>query len=193
MNINSYSSIALLGTSADPPTNGHKALLIGLSELFPKVITWASNNPAKEHKTSLNQRYELLNILVNAIQKPNVELKQELSSKWAIKTLDIAKTFWPHSHLVLVIGSDLVKDIPKWFKAKSVLRTAQLGIVPRQGWPLEATELQHLEDMGGRFNIIPLKIPNTASSNIYSQPVLSQVPSSIVPILRQKNLYGISE
>ena len=51
--------IALLGTSADPPTLGHQALLIGLLSLFPQVITWASNNPVKIHSASLEERHQL--------------------------------------------------------------------------------------------------------------------------------------
>ena len=193
VNSNPHNSIALLGTSADPPTTGHKALLIGLSKLFPKVITWASDNPDKEHQTSLVQRYELLRTLVEAIELPNLELRQELSSKWAITTLNLANKLWPKSNLVLIIGSDLVKDLPKWFKAKSILTTANLGIVPRQGWPLKDAELQLIKDMGGKANILPLKVPNTASSRIHSQPTLAQIPKAILPILREKNLYGISQ
>ena len=78
-----YSSIALLGTSADPPTTGHKAILIGLSKLFPTVATWASNNPGKKHRTSLDQRHELLSTLVETIDLPNLQLRQELSNQWA--------------------------------------------------------------------------------------------------------------
>ena len=57
-------SIAFLGTSADPPTCGHEALLEGLLKLFPRVITWASNNPTKKHIASLNQRQKFLHALV---------------------------------------------------------------------------------------------------------------------------------
>ncbi|KGG14795.1 MULTISPECIES: nicotinate-nucleotide adenylyltransferase [unclassified Prochlorococcus] len=193
MNQHSYSSIALLGTSADPPTTGHKALLMGLSNLFPKVITWASDNPAKEHKASLKQRHELLNILVKAIALPNIELKQELSSQWAIKTIDKAIECWPGKKLILIIGSDLINDLPNWFEAKNVLSKAQLGIVPRQGWPMSNTDLKPIYDLGGVIKILPLNIPDTASSDIHTQQLLSQIPKAILPILKQKNLYGISK
>ena len=46
-------SIALFGTSADPPTLGHEALLTELTKIFPKVITWASDNPDKKHQLPL--------------------------------------------------------------------------------------------------------------------------------------------
>ena len=67
-------SIALFGTSADPPTLGHEALLGELIKIFPKVITWASDNPDKKHQIPLLKRSELLRILVKKISNPKLEL-----------------------------------------------------------------------------------------------------------------------
>ena len=188
-----YNSIALIGTSADPPTTGHKALFIGLSKLFPKVVTWASNNPWKEHRTSLEQRHELLDILVNAINLPNLELRQGLSNQWTLITLEHAKDFWPDKRFMLIIGSDLVSSIPNWFEAEKVVNRAQIGIVPRQGWPINNSELNVIKKMGGDTIVLPLDIPASASSAIHSSPHLSYIPKAILPILKQKNLYGISQ
>ena len=166
--------------------------MIGLSKLFPKVVTWVSNNPIKQHRISLYQRHELLNVLVKAIALPNVELRQTLSSKWAIRTLEQAKINWPTEHFTLVIGSDLVQDLPNWLEAEDLMRKATLGIVPREGWPVKSTDLQIIQTMGGQIELLPLVIPASASSNIHKQPMLSQIPKAILPILRQRNLYGIS-
>ena len=187
-----YSSIALLGTSADPPTTGHKALLIGLSKLFPTVATWASNNPGKRHRTSLDQRHELLSTLVETIDLPNLQLRQELSSQWALMTLEQAKDYWPGKSLMLIIGSDLVKSLPTWFEAKKVLMEAEIGVVPRLGWPIKGTELKVITNLGGNVTVLPLDIPAAASSAIHSNPHLSYIPKAILPILKEKNLYGIS-
>ncbi len=189
----SYRSIALLGTSADPPTNGHQALLIGLCKLFPKVLTWASNNPGKKHEHSLNQRIELLNALVEKLSLPNLELKQSLSHKWAIKTLEKASYYWPKKDLVLVIGSDLVKDIPTWFESKEIFKKSQIGIVPRKGWPLDDNELQNIKNMGCKSILLPLTVPKTASSDIKQKQVFSQVPKTILKIIREKKLYGVTD
>ncbi len=191
MNIDSYKSIALFGTSADPPTTGHKALLIGLSKLFPKVVTWVSNNPSKKHKTSINQRHELLNVLVEEIGVPNLELNQRLSSQWAIETLQRANEYWPEQKLILVIGSDLITELPKWQSAKIILKQATIGIVPRQGWPINTNAIKALQNIGGKINLLPLDIPATSSSGIHDNLILSHIPEVILPILQKKNLYGI--
>ena len=53
-------SIALFGTSADPPTLGHEALLRELTKIFPKVITWASDNPEKKHEIPLLKKIKII-------------------------------------------------------------------------------------------------------------------------------------
>ena len=40
--------VALFGTSADPPTNGHKKILEELSKIYDLTISYVSNNPKKK-------------------------------------------------------------------------------------------------------------------------------------------------
>ncbi|MEB3235493.1 MAG: adenylyltransferase/cytidyltransferase family protein, partial [Cyanobacteriota bacterium] len=81
------SPLALFGTSADPPTLGHQALLEQLLLHYPRVVTWASDNPQKAHGAPLQQRAALLAALVQSLDNPRLEHCQELSSPWAITTL----------------------------------------------------------------------------------------------------------
>ena len=43
-------SIALFGTSADPPTIGHEKILEELSKIYAHTICYVSNNPKKSIK-----------------------------------------------------------------------------------------------------------------------------------------------
>lgn len=185
-------SVALLGTSADPPSCGHQALLEGLLHHFPRVATWASNNPSKRHGAPLEQRAALLAVLVQAIGNPRLELVQELSSPWAITTLQRAGQRWPREELVFVVGSDLAGQIPGWRDAEAVLRSCRLAIVPRMGWPLAREALTRLQQLGGRVQTLPLNIPATASSSIRQRPRPDQVPAAVWPVLLEHNLYGLA-
>ena len=186
-------AIALFGTSADPPTRGHRALLRGLLAHYPRVATWASDNPMKQHGAPLALRQELLAALVAGLQDPRISLEQELSSPWAIETLERAAQRWPARPLVFVVGSDLVAQIPRWRRAEAVLAACRLAIVPRSGWPLEAEALARLERMGARTEVLPLEIPATASSALRSGADLSQLPAELRPLLLQHNLYGLAQ
>ena len=57
-------SIALFGTSADPPTIGHEKILEELSKIYAHTICYVSNNPKKNHKEDIAIRSKLLKILI---------------------------------------------------------------------------------------------------------------------------------
>ena len=161
--------IALFGTSADPPTEGHRVLLQGLLTLYPRVATWASDNPQKHHGAPLALRAELLGALVAAIHDPRLSLEQELSSPWAIETLERAARQWPGEPLVFVVGSDLVAQIPRWREASRLLAGCRLAIAPRGGWPVNSEELEALRRLGARLEVLDLQVPATASSRVRQQ------------------------
>jgi len=186
-------SIALFGTSADPPTLGHQALLRELTKIFPKVITWASDNPDKKHQIPLIKRTQLLRILVKKISHPKLELIQELSSPRAIYTLKKALQLWPEANFTFVIGSDLAIQVPKWLNAKSILNKATIAIAIRDGWPVSNRQIEEIEKLGGEIELLPFNIPESSSSKFREEPQERLVPSELVPTLLQENLYGLAD
>ena len=186
-------SIALFGTSADPPTLGHEALLSELTKIFPKIITWASDNPEKNHQIPLHKRTELLRILVKKISKQNLELVQELSSPRTIHTLTKALKLWPEASFSFVIGSDLAVQIPKWLNAKSVLNKAKIAIAIRDGWPISDKQLEEIKKLGGEVELLPFNIPESSSSKFRERPQEVLVPQELIPLLLAENLYGLAD
>ena len=186
-------SIALFGTSADPPTLGHKALLRQLTKIFPKVITWASDNPDKKHHIPLQKRAQLLRILVKKISDPKLELVQELSSPRTIYTLKKAFQLWPKASFSFVIGSDLTAQVPKWLNAKSILNKATIAIAIRDGWPIRENQLEEIKKLGGEIDLLPFIIPKSSSSKFREKPLEGLVPQELVPLLLEENLYGLAD
>ena len=184
--------IALLGTSADPPTMGHQALLEGLLQHFAKVATWASDNPMKSHNADLDQRCDLLKTLVESIANPRLQLAQDLSSPFAISTLGQAGERWPDCRFCFVVGSDLIPQIPTWKDAQQLVNRCVLGIVPREGWPLEEGAVENLQQLGASLRLLPLTIPATASSHVRQTQQRQQVPKCLWPLLLKHNLYGFT-
>ena len=186
-------TIALLGTSADPPTLGHQSLLVGLLDHFQRVATWASNNPMKRHDACLELRSELLQALVMAIDNPRLSIDQTLSSLYTINTLERASHLWPDDELCFVVGSDLATQIPHWKQSELWLKRCRLGVVPRKGWPLEPEYLDRLRHLGAQITILPLQIPETASSSIRKTSAADQIPKPLWPLLLEHNLYGLQD
>ncbi len=183
--------VALFGTSADPPTLGHRTLLAGLIRHYPLVRTWASDNPFKTHGAPLAVRAALLEAVVESLESPKLRLDQSLSSPRALDTLKRAAQQWPDAELVFVVGSDLLPQIQRWYAADEILHRCRLAVVPRLGWPLDSLQIEQLNQRGGRVEVLPLEIPATASSAIRRHPDPQLVPPELWPVLLEQNLYGL--
>ena len=184
--------IALMGTSADPPTCGHQALIEGLLAHYPQVAVWASDNPKKEHAAPLLLRIALLQALVDDIANPRLHQIQALSHPFTIRSLARAGEHWPDADLVFVVGSDLAAQIPLWKQPETWLQRCRLAIAPRRGWPLERATVQALELLGARIDHLDLELPASASSELRRSPHPDQVPQAVWPLLLKHNLYGLS-
>ena len=189
----SQPTLALLGTSADPPTEGHRALLAGLAEHYGQVVTWASDNPFKQHGAPLAVRAQLLEALVQDLADPRIRHRQALSSPRAIDTVTRAAELWPGHALVFVVGGDLAAQVPSWYRAAELLQRCRLAVVPRQGFPLDPKALATIEALGGQPEVVHLPVPATASSAIRRHPSPEQVPAALWAELVKHNLYGLGQ
>lgn len=217
--------IALFGTSADPPTQGHQAILAGLAQRYDHVAVWASDNPFKQHGASLEQRTAMLelavqtveqslgrgqttslnvmgnamgnamgNIIGNAMGNPQrtLAVHPELSNPRSLITLQSAQQQWPHAHFTLVIGADLVSQVPRWYAAGSLLAQVDVLVVPRPGYQLEASAVNWLRDRT-RVTIAAFQGPNISSTD-YRQRHQRQQQSPVVSpavhaYIQRENLY----
>ncbi len=109
-------NIALFGTSADPPTIGHKKILEELSKIYAFTISYVSNNPQKEHIEDISIRSQLLKTLIDDLDNPKILFNQKVSSQWAVDSIKKCKEIYKFNNLDFVIGSDLIKDIFYWKK-----------------------------------------------------------------------------
>ncbi|MBE9136070.1 nicotinate-nucleotide adenylyltransferase [Nodosilinea sp. LEGE 07088] len=146
MNRSSVLSIALFGTSADPPHQGHAAILAWLATQFDHVAVWAANNPFKDHQTSLGDRFRMLELLIDELDiSPRcVQVHPELSHMRTIVTLERARQIWPQAQFSLVVGADLVEQLPSWQRAKEIFAAVNIWVIPRPGYDLSEASLERL-------------------------------------------------
>jgi nicotinate-nucleotide adenylyltransferase len=136
-----------------------------------------------------------LEALVAAIGEPRLQVVQELSSPWAVETLERARRLWPGCEPVFVVGSDLLPQMPRWRSAQELLSGLSVAVAPRRGWPLAAADLERLERLGAQVELLGLEIPATASSEVRERlaagPAPALLPDELWPVLLQHNLYGL--
>ncbi len=193
MKIKTKESIALFGTSADPPTIGHKKILEELSKIYSFTITFASNNPQKKHKEDISIRSLLLKTLINDLNNPKVIFNQKLSSKWAFESIKKCKNVYEINTLDFVIGSDLIKNIFSWKNFDKILNEVNFLIILREGYPIESCTLRMLKTYGVNFKISTLNIPKSSSTMIRSNTNYSNLPESLLDIIKRNNLYEFAK
>lgn len=184
-------NIALFGTSADPPTAGHQAILAWLSTHFNWVAVWAADNPFKGHQTPLPHRMAMLRLLIEDLHLPrqNVQLHPELSQPRTIHTVEIAKQRWKHAQFTLVIGSDLVGQLASWYRIEDLLREVNLLIVPRPGYPLSENALEALRHQGAKVAIADLMGLDTSSTAYRERGDYHGLTPPIEDYIHREHLY----
>jgi len=184
-------NIALFGTSADPPTIGHQIIIAWLAQRFDWVAVWAADNPFKGHQTPLDHRMTMLGLMIQDLDPPrhNVHLHPELSQSRTIHTLEIAKQRWKNADFTLVIGSDLVTQLPNWYRIEELLQEVDLLIVPRPGYPLSEPSLGELRHRGARVAIADLTCPDTSSTAYRAQGKTDGLTPPIEDYIHREHLY----
>ena len=182
-------NIALFGTSADPPTIGHKKILEELSRIYTFTISYVSNNPNKKHTENILVRSHLLKTLIKDLNNPKILFNQSVSSQWALESIKNCKKIYKLNKLDFVIGSDLIKDIFYWKNFDKIILEVSFFIILREGYPVESNTLKMLETYKVKFKISNIKTPNISSSNLRLNFNCSNLPSSLIDIVKRNNLY----
>ncbi len=182
--------IALFGTSADPPTAGHLAILQWLSENYDLVAVWASDNPFKEHQTTLEHRLQMLRLLISELNKDNIAVYEQLSDRRSLFSVQKAKEIWGDEvEYSLVIGSDLVAQIRRWYQAEQLLQQVTVLIIPRTGYPISLEDLEKLSKLGGKYKLIALDGPDVSSTSYPQNKEKEVIPDKIKDYIKQEKLY----
>jgi len=182
-------SIALFGTSADPPTIGHKKILEELSKIYAFTISYVSNNPTKKHIEDISIRSHLLKTLIEDLDNPKILFNQSVSSQWAVDSIKKCKRIYELNNLDFVIGSDLIKEIFYWKNFDKITDEVSFLVILREGYPIETNTLKMLETYRVKFKISTIKTPNISSSKFRLNFNYSNLPKSLIDFVKENNLY----
>ena len=198
--MNSAPRVALFGTSADPPHNGHYGILTTLGHQFDYVAVWASDNPWKQDQSPIEARMAMLGLVVAEIDTPHpVQVHPELSHPYTAVTLERARRIWPQANFTFVMGADLVKQLPTWHRAADVLRWAKLLVFPRPGYNLQEQDLSELRRLGADVAIATPTEQHDISSSRLRQDCGRQkqirygIPAVVQAYIHQHDLYPCPE
>jgi len=187
-------NIALFGTSADPPSIGHQQILQWLDNHYDRVLVWVSDNPFKTHQASLSDRLKMMELTIAAIQPAaqNTQLCPQISHPRTINTVEQAKQLLPEAKFSLVIGGDLVAQLPTWYRAQDLLNQVHILVVPRQGITTAQADVDRLVAMGTKVAIAPesTSIPNVSSSEYRNNGNSSVIIPTVAAYIQRESLYA---
>lgn len=194
--------IALFGTSADPPTISHQLILEWLALEFDWVAVWAADNPFKSQQTPLQHRVAMLRLLIEEINASpqklgqhslaheNLQLYPELSHPRTLLTVEQARQWWPAAELTLVIGSDLMPQLPRWYHIETLLKQVKLLVIQRPDCPITPADLEPLQQLGAEAAIAPLVMRVSVSSTAYREKGdATALSPSVTAYISQEHLY----
>lgn len=196
--------IALFGTSADPPTLAHRAILVWLAQHFDQVAVWAADNPFKQgnssqggHEASLDDRQAMLKLLVEDLQRDydTIQIWEDLSDRRSLISLQRAQQRWgTEPEYALVVGADLIEQIPQWYAVKWLLRSVTLVIFPRPGYSITAQGLAKLTELGGHYQLVTEEntetiTPAISSSNYRQTKNENLLPDPVKTYIDQQQIY----
>lgn len=148
----SREQIGLFGGTFDPPHLGH---LILASEAYSQLnlnrLLWVLN-PDPPHKqdqiiTSVEHRLAMLELSIQ--DNPTFELSRiELDRPGPYYTVDTVKSImdqYPDADVTPIIGSDSLRDLPKWHRPNELIQACHwIGVMRRH--PSEQENFTVLED-----------------------------------------------
>jgi nicotinate-nucleotide adenylyltransferase len=181
----SIHNVALFGTSADPPTIAHGMILKYLATRFDHVAVWAADNPFKPEQTPLDRRHQMLKLLIEELgcedlrspERERLVLHPELSFPRTWNTLEAAKTLWSEARFTpiftpiftLVVGADILPQLPHWYRATELLQQVKVLLIPRQGYEIKQADLDRLKALTIQVEIAPFVPPQISSSEYRKQ------------------------
>jgi nicotinate-nucleotide adenylyltransferase len=124
----------------------------------------------------LSHRYTIV-----SVERAQARVQEQLQAPYQAQVKNVTFT--------LVIGSDLIAQLPHWYRSQELLQQVQLLIIPRPNFPVEGAPLQHLQQIGTEVHIAQwqgLPVSSTAFREAGDTEPLTDL---VYQFIRQHQLY----
>jgi len=180
--------VALYGGSFNPPHVAHQLAALYVLETQPVDELWlvpCFKHPFDKALESFEDRFEMCQRAVAALG-PRVRVsdcERRLGGESrTLRTVNALLAENPGAELSLVVGADLVAELPSWYGAEELQRLVRFIVVGRAGFE------------GGAGPALPAVSSSEVRERIRrGQPVDSLLPRSVLDYVRERKLYGSAE
>jgi len=186
----------VFGGTFDPVHIGHLVAAVAARHALglDRVLLVVANQPWQKHDRSVSpaeHRLEMLGAAVAGIEGLEASALEidRGGESYTVDTLEALTRAEPESDLFLVVGADVVADLPTWRRVGDVAGLATLVIVSRPGAPRT--------DPGPGWATERVDIPglDVSASDLRERaaagrPLDFLVPAPAIDVIRRLNLYA---
>jgi len=196
-------AIAIFGGSFDPVQNAHISIINNLADRFYKVIVVPSFiSPFKKQGASASgkDRFVMLEAVASAdaLNRPNIEVSDfEIAKEGTSYTIDTVRHFkqaYPNNLLYFIIGSEMLKKLPKWYNFDELKEFVTFLVVERDGFALSKAVLNRLnKKLGAKVEVADFIAGSEASSAVRVDIAFGNfknIPLQANSIIKKNNLYN---
>jgi len=192
---------AIFGGTFDPIHNAHLALARAARDthqLDRVIFIPAAQPPHKRHqpRASGAHRLKMVQLAIHdepAFEASDIELTRNAPSYTLLTIRQVRRMIGPLETLYLIVGADMLADIPNWWHARDIIQEARIIPTARPGHDLE-TALAGLA--AGTRHLTVTMPPSTASSTeiraslAAGKSITDQVPAAVQAYIQQHGLYA---
>ena len=196
-------SIVIYGGSFNPPHNIHFAIAEQVIKQYPeveKVIFIPVNNKyPKEGIIENKHRYNMLKEVIDSNSKfelSDLDMYGE-KSLLTIKVLEEMQETYKNKELWVLVGSDNLKKIHKWYRAEDLLSKYKIIVMEREGDTVE--DIINKNEILKRNKENIKKLNKDIKSNLSStyirnkiktgEDILDSVPYKVYEYIKENDLY----
>jgi nicotinate-nucleotide adenylyltransferase len=182
-------TIALLGGSFDPPHVGHVMAAWWVRATQPVDEVWllpAWRHPFAKELAPFEDRVRMCRLAVRGLAGVKVstaerELEGDPLCGKTVRTLEWLRARHPGTRFALVVGTDILRDVEKWYRWDRIARLARVIVVGRQGYPAGAPPGAPL-------------LPEVSSTEVRARlargdAAAGLVPGAVAEYARERGLY----
>jgi len=198
-----HERLGIFGGTFDPPHIGHLSLAaevcqqLGLDRLL-WMLTPISPHKRDQSITPVEQRLSMLELAIAG--NPDFELSRiELDHPGPYYTVDTMRRFadrYPSAELILVIGGDSLRDLPRWHQPSDLVAAChEIGVVRRPGDSVDLSALeQQVPVMQAKVRFVDAPLLDISSRDIRRRireklPFRYYLSPSVYNYILNKKLY----
>lgn len=195
--------IGILGGTFDPPHLGHLILAehaadaLGLAKL---LFVPAADPPHKQHetKTPVHHRLRMLECAIQGNPRfsiSRVDIDRP-GPHYSVDMVRIIGKLYPDTELYFVMGSDSLRDLPRWYHPDELIRLCQLAVMRRPGDDVRLDmHAAVLPELAARVVMVDAPLIGISSTDIsdrlrQGQSIRYLVPDTVLSYIQSHPIYG---